>query len=534
MGASADEKYAFYRPLQMLSYALDYSFWNLNPAGYHLTNIFLHILAALMLFWLIRVLFKDIILACLTGLFFVAHPLHSEAVTYISGRSDPLALIFFLLTFVVYVKRFRRPDFSFYTLTALTYSAALLSREQSLVLPLLFLLYHYGFKERVRPKPFSLFVVLSVAYIVLRLTVLRHLIAHVSFHSSALERLPGFFAAVFTYARLLILPFDLHMEYGWRLFSLADPKAILGLILLIAGIIYCWKRRIRGGISFFGLSWFILTLLPVSNLYPINAYMAEHWLYLPSIGFFLLVAGGVRSAYQRKELRIISLVLAAGILAFYSCLTLRQNLLWKDPIAFYERTLKYTPKSGRAMNNLANAYVDAGRYDEGVLLYKKTLETDPGFKTTYYNLANAYKKTGRNQEAISRYKKAIEVEPEYAPAYYNLANTYKELLQYDEAIPLYKSAIRINPGYVEAYNNLGIVYSARGERQEAISTFKKAIEIEPNDGTSYANLAVEYYYEQNYDLAARYSDRAIGLGAKVNPEFLRLLSRYRQKDSSGQ
>lgn len=532
MGAAAEEKYSFYRPLQMVSYTLDYSFWKLRPEGYHLTNIAIHILAALSLFWFIQILFKDTLLSCLASLFFVVHPVHTEAITYISGRSDPLALLFLLLTFILYIKQLHLRNPVFYLLTALTYTAALLSREQSLILPLLILLYHYSFKEKVRFKPFVFLVALAGIYVLMRFSLLRHLISHVSFRSSAFDRLPGFFVAIFTYVRLLILPFDLHMDYGWKLFPLTNPKALAGLFLFIAALIYGWKQRNQRPITFFALFWFFLALLPVSNIYPINAYMAEHWLYLPSVGFFLLLASGIRLVSKNKHVRLLSVVCFVSLLAFYAYLTIRQNILWKDPIAFYARTLKYTPDSTRAMNNLGKAYQDAGRYDEAVLIYKKTIETDPNSKITYFNLASAYKKIGQYKEAIPLYKKSIEINPDSAGAYYNLANIYKELGRNDEAITLYKNAILHNPNYVDAYNNLGIVYSAKGERQEAISCFKKAIEINPGHPIAYANLAVEYYYEGNYDLAIRNCDKAVELGAKPNQEFLRLLGERRKKDSS--
>lgn len=532
MGASAEEKYSFYRPLQMLSYTLDYTFGKLRPERYHFTNILLHILAALSLFWLIQILFKDMYLALVTSLFFVIHPVHTEAIAYISGRSDPMALLFLLLTFILYVKQLNRPHPVLFLIMALTYTAALLSREQSLILPVLLMLYHYSFKKKFGLKPFILLVAFTIIYVLLRFSLLGHLISHVSFKSSVLDRLPGFFVAISDYIRLLILPFDLHMEYGWKLFSWTNPKAILGLFLLIAVIIYGLKQRNSRQIVFFSLFWFFLTLLPVSNIYPINAYMAEHWLYLPSIGFFLLLASGARLLYQNRRMRLLSVVCGSSLLVFYAYLTVRQNFLWQNPIAFYERTLRYTPKSAKTMNNLGNAYQDAGRYEEAILQYKKAIETDPDSKKSYFNLASAYKKNGQRDEAIALYKKSIEIDPASPGAYYNLANIYKELGRNDEAIPLYRNAVQNNPNFVDAYNNLGIVYSAKGEREEAISCFKKAIEINPRHQMAYANLAVEYYHEGNYDLAIQYCDRAIELGAKVNSQFLRLLKPYRGKDSS--
>jgi len=156
IGAGGDKKWNFYRPLQMVTYMGDYSLWKLNAKGYHLTNIVLHIFVALCIYWLMNVIFNNNFLSSLTGMLFIVHPVHTEAVTYIAGRADSLALLFMLLCFIFYIKSPPSKRIGQYLLMVLSYTLALLSKESSLILPALLLLYHISFNKKVRVKDIAL------------------------------------------------------------------------------------------------------------------------------------------------------------------------------------------------------------------------------------------------------------------------------------------------------------------------------------------------------------------------------------------
>jgi len=197
-----------YRPLQMVTYMIDYSLWKLNPKGYHLTNILLHISVALSIYWLINIIFKENWIALLAALFFVIHPIHTEAVTYISGRADPLALLLMLLCFIFYLKSPPSKGMGTYFLIVISYSLALISRENSLILPVLLLLYHYTFNEKIKVKELLSIVSISVVYILLRVTFLKALLSSDINDTSLLQRIPGFFVAIFNYIKLLLIKSD--------------------------------------------------------------------------------------------------------------------------------------------------------------------------------------------------------------------------------------------------------------------------------------------------------------------------------------
>ncbi|MBU1147116.1 MAG: tetratricopeptide repeat protein, partial [Candidatus Omnitrophica bacterium] len=390
VGAGAGGKYHFYRPVQIFTYMIDYSLWKLNVRGYHFTSILLHILAALTIYWLINILFKDNLLSLCTSILFVVHPIHTEAVTYISGRSDSLATIFMLVCIIFYIKYLRRAGNKVYIFMIISYTLALLSKENSLILPALILLYTFAFKEKLKVKGFLPIVSIAFIFVLLRSTVLESLSFQTSYTTTLFQRIPGFFVAITNYIRLMFLPFNLHMEYGNKLFNLSNPKAMAGLLILVSLLIYAFRKKKANVLIFFSIFWFFIALLSVSNLYPINAYMAEHWMYLPSIGFFLILSKGLNYIYRTKNLRIFAVGLMIGLLAFYSYLTLRQNNYWKEPIAFYERILKYAPDSCKIYNNLGVAYMNLGNKKEAISSYKKAIEIDPDYSEAYNNLGVAY------------------------------------------------------------------------------------------------------------------------------------------------
>jgi len=374
LGSIAKEAGAFYRPVQTFTYLLDYSFWRLNVFGYHFVNMAWHILVTLSIFCLIQVLFQNGKLSLLTALLFVTHPIHTEAVSYISGRADSLASFFMILSYILYLKHDQKRGVMFTGAMTMSYVLALLSKEISLVLPLLIWWYHHAFKKPVHKKAFSILVGTVIVYVLWRgLVIGTESVAQGDIPTFS-ERLPGFFVALTNYFSLLLFPFNLHMEHGGILFRFSEPKALIGVALLIVLCAYVLRKKEKDPFLFFATGWFFIALFPSSNiLLTINAYMAEHWLYLPSIGFFLIGARFLVNLLENQKFKGLAITAIIGLLAFYSFLTIQQNRYWNNGINFYKKMLQYAPESSRLYNNLAKAYHDAGNNDELIALLKASI-----------------------------------------------------------------------------------------------------------------------------------------------------------------
>jgi len=508
--AGGTDKLYPYRPIQMLSYAIDYSIWKLNTFGYHLVNVILHILVALSIYWLVGILFKDRLISFLTSVFFAVHPIHTEAVSYISGRADPLAALFMILCVIFYIKISDSKASYYLVPEVICYALALLSRENSLILPLLLLLYHYISGKRIRLKALTPILAITAIYIVIRFTVLKPPAGSLS-AATLLQRLPGFFAALAQYLKLTAFPFDLHMEYGPALFSFSHPQVAAGIFLFTVMIASAIANAKNNKLIFFSISWFFITLLPQSNLYPVNAYMAEHWLYLPSMGLFLLFAGGMSRLFKIRELRISAAVFTAMLLGFYTYVTIGQNDYWREPIHFYERTIRFAPDSKSAYSNLAVLYNNMGRKDIAIALYSKALAIDPSAPAPCNNLAKILGEMGRKEDALALFKRAIARNPKYAIAHNNLGNLYSDMGRSDEAIKAYRKALEIDPDMALAYNNLANQYNALGRKAEALELYEKSIAIDPGFAIAYNNMASVYYDTGDKDKARAMLEKAISL-----------------------
>jgi len=445
---------------------------------------------------------------------------------------------------------------------AVTYLLSLLSKEYSLILPVLIWFYHYSFKKPVDRKAFSVFIGTFIAYGLWRAFVIGFASVAEGKIPTFFERLPGVFVAMTNYFMLLVLPLNLHMEHGGILFPFTEPKAIIGAILTIILMVTVFRRKEQDHFLFFSMGWFFIALLPSSNVFfPINAYMAEHWLYVPLIGFNLIVARFLIGLAENQKFKGIAIMTMIGLLVFYSALTVRQNTYWNNGINFYQKMLHYAPNSSRLYNNLAKAYHDAGKNDELIKILKSAIALQPDNGLAHNNLGNAYKGIGKIDEAVASYKKAIAIDPKHAGPYYNLSAIYADNFgRKEDAIQLLNKAIEISPYFPKSYNKLGLLYFERGQRDKAIALlnkalklnpddpeiyhnlgyiymsdgnahdakkmYKEAIKVDPNYVTAYHDLAIIYFNEQNYRLAIEYCDRSVAMG-HVNDELLKYLKPYR-------
>jgi len=549
-----------FRPLQIFTYLINYSIGRLDVFGYHLTNIIFHILTALVFFWLVQILFRDILLSVLAALIFIIHPVHTEAVAYISGRADVMVAFFMILSFCVYLKNTQKLTILGFSIMCLSFLGALLSRENALIFPVLILLYHFTYKNAISKKAFLGILCTVMVYAVWRWMVFQGLTVEQSTPTTFWQRTPGLFVALANYIRLLLVPFDLHMEYGGLLFNWNEPKIYIGLALLLSLLFLAYKKR-KDHRVLFPIGWFIITLLPAMNIVPLNSYMAEHWLYIPSMGYAMLIAYLLVYLYRKNNVRLYAVMLGVGLTLYYAGMTITQNGYWRDPIRFYKRTLGFNPTSTRLYTNLAGELLKAGQSEDLIRLLKIAIDIDPANAVAYNNLGNAYKGLGKIDEAINIYNKSISLNPDYAGPYYNLGVIYNDKRQdsqkaisylqkaiakdstmyrayhklgriyldqdhKDKAITMLNKALTVNPDAPNIYHSLAYVYFQSGDVDEAVQYYKKTIELDPRHGEAYNNLAIIFYRNQQYRQAVQHCDKAVALG-HVDEKLLEALKPYR-------
>ena len=507
----------FYRPLQMLSYKINYFLWGLDVRAFHFTNILIHILAALMVYKLAYLLSGKYLAGFISGLIFVSHPINTEAVTYIAGIADPLALLFILLALTTYIGK------GFYAISIASFAAALLSKEIAIVTPLLLIAYDYTHNKGMKGSLKRLwpFLAMGVAYIILRKTMLNFPTPEVDSIYKGAAAVFIVFKCLAMYFMKLILPLSLHMEYAIPAPALFDPYVMSGIaisVILVSALVF--TRKTNGLVSF-SIAYFLITYLPISNIYPLNAAFAEHWIYIPSAGLYILLAWAITKVYENKKAlgRLLIVLLGIAVIA-NSYLTMKQNQIWGDAEKLYRGILKHSPDRPWIYTNLGTYYISKNEIDKSIEILKEGLEINPGHTGLYENLSNAYLSKKWYDQAIEVCNKGLTIDNNSLVLRNNLGVAYYRKGQYDNAIIEYKKAISINPYKIGAYVNLGAIYGMRKEYDKAIDILKKALSIDPDNATACNNLGMVYYFTNQRDLARKYFERALGLGYPVNEKYL--------------
>jgi tetratricopeptide (TPR) repeat protein len=519
----------FYRPLQAFIQMAGYFLWGAHPAGYHLISIFTHILAAILFYLLLRNIFYHKSLSFLASLLFLSCPINTEAVCYISGLSDPLSLVFMLTSFILYLRALPTKNLKLHTLALFSFSLALLSKENAVVLPFFILVYHYAFNKKIEIKRFLFFFGVLIAYLVFRLLIFKSSGQSDFIFDGIWKRIPIFFAGIAQYLRILLLPVDLHVEYTHQLFNFTDFLAILGFILAVSLIIYAFVGRKSNPVFFFAVAWFFIAFLPVSNIYPISySFIMEHYLYVPALGFFIILSG-LPGVYSRNGILKTSLFLLAVVLIIlYSYLTIRQTDYWKKPIFFYERTLSYAPRSWRFYNELGIEYASIGNSLKAESSYQEALKINPSALGVYDNLSSLYGKIGDQKKLFAARKEENEVRLELIRKDYEVVSSLKNAGRYKEVAVILKKILAFDQSNLAVRVELANTHVLTGDYKDALELFEAILKAKPDFALGYNNLCVVYFYLKRYDLAINNYDKAIALGYPVAPELINLLKPYKK------
>ncbi len=453
-GAGVGRLDNFYRPMQLLMYSIVYHLAGPRPWAFHLLNVLLHAGSGVLLFLFARRLAGQEP-AFLAAVLWAVHPVHTEAVTYMSGTADPLSVLFALGSFLAYV-RFREKrsgGMKWLGASGMLFILALLSKETMIILPLLFGLYEFVFlRDPEREKRFSWrryrfitpLLAIAAVYFILRLTVLNfggtlNLFEESNIYTANIGvRVMTFLASLPSYYSFLLFPVGLHMEREFPVFvSLFSHEVMASLIILAGLLLAAWKSA-GGRATRFGILWFFIAFVPMSGIIPVNSLLLEHWLYFPAIGFFL-AAGWLAFRLMERGYRKHVAVLLVAAVAFSAGLALQRNTDWRDPVVFYSNILLYNNGTARVHNNLAMAYADRGELklaEEHYLLSLGIRE----YPQAHYNLARLYLREGRIQDAVAHLNRNIEINPNFFFSYHLLGSIYESMGEKESAEQYYRKA----------------------------------------------------------------------------------------------
>jgi len=447
-------------------FAVEWHWWHNWVYGWHAVSVGFHILAGVILYFLINKLFARNLLALLTALLFVAHPVHNEAVVYVNSMGDSLATVFVLSSLLSYAS-FRQSKITAwqspgYWAALWLYPLAILSKETGFVLvglialtDLLLLSKDKSFGKRVGRVVAAIwpFIILAITYIILRATVLNFsnsfnfYNADNAFTTHPGIRLMTFYKALIQYSGFLFFPYQLRVERAFPWAESMTEWDVLAGGLLIGFMIYAafknWKTK--PWISF-GIGWFFIAIAPASNiLIPINSVIYEHFLYVPMIGIAFIVVHLSLDAAEKHNMLSTFLKIFTVILIIFCAINIHRNLDWRTSIGFYEQLVTYRPDDYRVINNLGMEYANKGIHDKALTTYLKAIALDPNNPVAYHNIAGTYRDTGHIQLALDNFHKALELNPNFIFSYRSLSDLYWRLGQYELCKENLEQILRIDP-----------------------------------------------------------------------------------------
>jgi tetratricopeptide (TPR) repeat protein len=548
-----------WNPLIWLSLMFDYQLHGLNAGGYHVTNLILHIISALLLFWLFNRMTGAIWRSAFVAAFFALHPLHVESVAWIAERKDVLSAFFWMLTLCLYVYYTERPVIRRYFLVLFSFVLALMSKPMVVTLPVILILLDYWPLNRLESRkiaaiptnvmPVSInkeekqtkfqaderklpetriagIIPLWQIWEKIPFFVLSAVIVIITFYNPNQQktslkafplgsRLANAPVAFVTYLEKTFWPHDMAVFYP---FSDQLPIwQVLGatlLILVISVAVIVMVRRLP--YLFVGWLWYTIAILPVIGIIQVSltapCSMADRYHYLPSIGIAIMLAWGIPLSIKREGVRKkILLPVSITALSIMAVFTWQQCGYWKNSMELSKHALQVTKDNFVAHNFFAVALAEKGRIEEAIEHYNKSIRLAPDYAYAYYNRGDAFIMLGQYQMAIEDFNKAIHLKPDNAAAYNNRGTIYIKFGQYQIAIEDFNKAIRLKPDNASAYYNRGTIYIKLGRHQRALEDFNKAIHLKPDDAISYNCRGNAYAELGQYQMAIEDFNKTIRL-----------------------
>jgi hypothetical protein len=447
-------------------------------------------------------------------LLFTVHPIQTQAVSFISQRGSVLAAFFYLLSLLFFLLARKKKSPVYFVGMLLTALGAWLSKENTYTLPLGVLLVEWFQRSKTDTKISSVKAVIPIIVLFILFVSIHRLIPQKSNlglntlvtmtqsgHDPRVTRgeyLSTQPLVIMTYLRLLFFPVNQNIDYDFpvqsTLFTVPTFLSLAVILALIICSIMLWKYN---RLISFGIAFFFITLLIEASVIPIADVIAEHRLYLPSVGFFLAFVAAVFEISKRITLRvkkngtflkaaqtgIFSLILASFLYA-----TPARNKAWANELSLYRDIVSKSPQKAKPIGNYGSALLKAGREEEALKYLMSSLDLDARNSFVYNNIGIIYERQSKRDLAIEYYQKSLAIEPDYPNARNNLAALYYHAGRYEDAKKEYEVLLVQHPFDADGNNGLGVILFQMGEKEEGIKHVEIALSADPHNTRAKKNL----------------------------------------------
>jgi tetratricopeptide (TPR) repeat protein len=479
-----------YFPLVFSTLRVEYQLWGLNPVGYHVVNVCLHIVNSLLVWTLLRRL--EMPGAWLAAGLFALHPVQVETVAWVTELKNTESSLFYLLTLLAWRAYCAGKGRWSYGVALASALLALFAKTTACTLPAAMLLVLWlgrqpiGWRRVLQVLPF---LVMGVLMGLVSVWWERHLGGvNPRFHllGGPLDRVLIAARALCFYAGKIFWPMDLTFSYPrWKIDPRDAGQYLWLAACLGAAVVLWWNRCKLGRGPAAAVMFFAAVLSPMLGFIPLYtfyfSFVADHYQYLACLGLMALTAGaGARFMESRPALKPIRGVVAAVLLAGLGVLTWRQCQIYQNLEVLWTDTLRKNPASWMAHTNLGRLQAQRGQFAQAETNYQAALALNADAEAIHYNYGNLLARTGRLDDAVTQFRAALQIAPELAETHNNLGGVLNLQHHTDAAIAEFQRAIAANPNYAEAYYNLGSILAARHQTAEAIAAFQHALRLEPD------------------------------------------------------
>jgi tetratricopeptide (TPR) repeat protein len=530
------------RYVVFVTYALNYRLHGAQVAGYHVVNIALHLLTALLVYLFTLSCFRTPVLqksllagqsgtiAFLASLLFISHPLQTEAVTYLAQRYTIMAALFSLLCLLLYnrarsAEQFAagegqavRPAPAGRWHVAYLHAGALASGLLAMTLPLLALLCELCFfNDRLRTRIVRLAPLFAMLLALLLFVFLEGgRFDEPSEHRLLLSRSAYLFTElriIVTYLRLFFLPVGQSFSHAYHAYTSLFSPAVLAsgalVLAVLAGALYLLHRSRRGDpalrIIAWGPVWFFAALSVESTIIPLPIPICEYRMYLPSVGLVISAATTLwLLMYDPSSgtVRRHSIALLVSLVAVMSIASYARNAVWRGHRSLWEDAARKNPY-GPPNKILGEIYLDEGEPDKALTAFRTALSF--GFTTPqiYYKIGEAHAQLGQMNEAGQAFRSALEMQPAYSPARFGLISIYLQKDRLPDAEQESRQELQMHPGSADAYYALGTIYTRQKRFTDSIAAYQSAIRSRPDHLDARNDLGGVYVALGRYEDALR-------------------------------
>jgi len=537
----------YWHPVTWLSHMLDVEFLGADAGRHHLSNVFIHLCNAFILYLLLVRSTGAVWRSCFVALIFALHPLNVESVAWISERKNTLSTFFWFLTMLCYIQYARKPSYFSYILTLSVFVAGLLAKPMLITLPCVLLLFDYWplgrfqlggkkaktgkkrvFFENFPIQKIQLLIVEKIPFLMFALFAVyftQHSIENnalsISFETVPMGvRLANAIVAYMKYAGKFLCPINLAIFYPFPdSISLWVTAAVFVWIICVSALVI--YKSPQKPYLVFGWFWYLGTLVPVLGLVQAGLWpaLADRWAYVPMVGLLIIAVWGGADLIERRKIKFTGIIIVSTFFIIILIgVSRKQVSYWQNTVTLFGHARDIGIRHPVIHLNLGAGFASMNRSQEAIEQYLLALQgynyrqrNNPFLRKLYSYLGIEMARINNPQEAISYFLKALSVDSDSYVDYINIAHVFSAQNMQEQAVNAYNAALKLQPDSVVALNNLGLIYAGQKQFDKAVALYKQAVDQDKNYKRSYNNLGLALCAQGEVDSAIEKFQEALSI-----------------------